>query len=125
MEEPVGTCGSLQESQGEGLKTQGHAGQGTLIFIPFFATYRSEENWEEPDSFLPDRFLVEDADVARSGQFSLTPEEQCVLLEPTLASSCFPSALYDMRAKITSPGGLPQWCSIDAKGPPRQEPFYS
>lgn len=60
------------------MRNQGLARQGTFIFMPFFAMNRSEENWEDPDSFQPERFLQEDADVARSGQFSLTAEEQCV-----------------------------------------------
>lgn len=38
--------------------------QGALVWMPFFPLMRSEENWEDAGTFLPERFLQENAELA-------------------------------------------------------------
>eukprot|EP00884_Botryococcus_braunii_P003512 jgi/Botrbrau1/13161/Bobra.0187s0109.1 len=40
--------------------------KGSIVWIPFYSVMRSEENWEDPDTFLPDRFLEPGCELAKA-----------------------------------------------------------
>eukprot|EP00884_Botryococcus_braunii_P022866 jgi/Botrbrau1/9263/Bobra.180_1s0020.1 len=40
--------------------------KGTMVWMPLYAIMRSAANWEDPDSFQPERFLLDGAELAKS-----------------------------------------------------------
>eukprot|EP00884_Botryococcus_braunii_P013433 jgi/Botrbrau1/22090/Bobra.0206s0016.1 len=42
--------------------------KGALVWLPLYSIMRSEANWENADSFLPERFLEEGAELAKQSQ---------------------------------------------------------